>query len=146
MNLFSSGRVESAELANRLGRERLPIHKKEDAVDELGFEQPMNLRDSEEGFTSARCHRYHKVPFSADDGFFYGDNAIALVGPQSPDAFWRCATQPMMRGAIIKPRHYSLRLQTHRCQHRPAAQTPSKPGPITRYETGSCITTPTFCY
>ena len=70
MNLFSSGRVESAELANRLGRERLPIHKKEDAVDELGFEQPMNLRDSEEGFTSARCHRYHKVPFSADDGIF----------------------------------------------------------------------------
>jgi hypothetical protein len=71
VNLLSSGRVESAELANRLGRERLPIHKKEDAVDELGFEQPMNLRDSEEGFTSARCHRHHKVPFSADDGFFY---------------------------------------------------------------------------
>jgi hypothetical protein len=43
VNLFSSGRVESAELANRLGRERLPIHKKEDAVDELGFEQPIHL-------------------------------------------------------------------------------------------------------
>src|SRR5439155_721330 len=60
--LVALRRVERIELADGLRRQRLAVHEKQDATGEPAFEQPVNLRYGEKGFSRAGRHRDEECP------------------------------------------------------------------------------------
>ncbi len=75
-------RLERGELADRLGRQRPPIHQEEHPARDARLHQPVDLIDQGEGLAGARGHGHQHVPLPVGDGPLDGGIGLNLIGAE----------------------------------------------------------------
>ena len=96
------GRIESVELAHGLGRQRLAVHEEQDAPGELAFQQPVNLRHREKGFSRPGGQRQEEFAQAGKNGSLGRGDCANLIRAQPGNPFGRSVQQPGARGLGVE--------------------------------------------